>query len=311
MGFFAAYVLLLWMAKRGLSEMKPSQVADFITYGAILGVMIGGRLGFMLFYNAGEFFANPLIFFKFLDGGMASHGGILGLVIFTWFYAKKTKLSWTGIGDNLCTVAPLGLLFGRLANYVNGELYGRKSDVSWAVKFPDELRHLYGDETREFSPEQLKTVAQKVSEVAPEAGNAAFETLVSNPPNTPGYYYHATQPIIEASWGNEKVQKVLSEFLNPRHPSQLYEAFSEGLLLFAILFIIRVTCKKLYHGVLTGLFFIIYAIARIVCENYREPDADLTLGLTRGQFLSSFMIAIGIAFLVWAFKTKRVNRAVS
>ncbi|MCL4103702.1 UNVERIFIED_CONTAM: hypothetical protein GTU68_059781 [Idotea baltica] len=236
LGFFAGFLILRFFSRKGYSEMPESKVADFITFAAIVGVMLGGRLGYMLFYDWDNFIKNPGIFFNFLGGGMASHGGILGLVIFTWFYAKRNKLSWTGIGDNLVVVAPLGLMFGRLANFVNGELYGRIAQVKWAMKFPSELRH------------------------------------------------------------------------QDRHPSQLYQAAGEGLVLFLILFIVRIRFKNLYHGILTGLFFILYAIARIVAENYREPDAPLVGSMTKGQFLSTFMIAIGAAFIIWAMKTKRTNK---
>ncbi|MEC8689927.1 MAG: prolipoprotein diacylglyceryl transferase [Verrucomicrobiota bacterium] len=137
--FLAAYFLIKKFVRLGYSELKQDQLQDFITYGAI-STMIGGRLGYMLLYNTNEFLSNPIIFFHFLDGGMASHGGIFGLVVYTFIYSRKYKVGWRGIGDNLCTVAPLGLFFGRVANFINGELYGRKTDVPWAVQFPDEIR---------------------------------------------------------------------------------------------------------------------------------------------------------------------------
>ncbi len=310
LGFFAAFLLIKWFARRGYSELKESQVADFITYAAILGVMLGGRLGYMLFYNWSAFIANPLIFFDFLGGGMASHGGILGLILFTWFYAKKTRLSWTGIGDNLVTVAPIGLFFGRIANFINGELYGRKTDAAIAMKFPSELRHTDVDHIGLFNNIQLQEIAKKVAEVAPDVGNSALAALI-NIPNQLAAKSEATRILIDATIGNDDVKQVIGQFLNPRHPSQLYEAFGEGLLLFIILIVVRVRFKNLYHGILTGLFFIIYAIARIVCENFREPDAPLHGSLTKGQFLSTFMILIGAGFIAWALKTKRTNKPVS
>ncbi|MGY8642817.1 MAG: prolipoprotein diacylglyceryl transferase [Verrucomicrobiales bacterium] len=308
LGFFAAFLILRWFSRRGYSEMPEEKVADFITFAAIVGVMLGGRLGYMLFYDWDNFMRNPTIFFNFLGGGMASHGGILGLVIFTWFYAKRTKLSWAGIGDNLVVVAPLGLMFGRLANFVNGELYGRVSQVKWAMKFPSELRHQDEGQSPMFSAARVVEIANHVGTVDSEVGRKSQEILTNETIPLGEARYLITKILIGASEKSQAVRDVLGEFLNPRHPSQLYQAAGEGLLLFLILFLVRIRFKNLYHGILTGLFFILYAIARIVAENFREPDAPLVGSMTKGQFLSTFMIAIGAAFIIWAMKTKRTNK---
>ncbi len=277
MGFVAGIFLLRFLAKRNYTQLRPDQVADFITYAAIFGVMLGGRLGYMLFYNSESFFRNPLIFFDFLGGGMSSHGGILGLVAFTWFYAKRHKISWPGLGDNLVTVAPVGLFLGRIANFINGELYGRPTNVSWAMLFPNELREPGG--------------APLLAEAAQKLGD-------------PGI--HPDQ-LVEAARHDEQVRAVLREVLTPRHPSQLYEAAVEGLFLFLVLFIVRLRFKHLPHGILTGMFFILYAIGRISVENFREPDAPYIAAMTRGQFYSLFMILIGLAFWVYAFLKGRAK----
>ena len=142
-GFVAGFLLLRHLARRGLWVLKPEKTADFIAAAAMFGVFLGGRLGYVFFYQLPEqgwskILSDPLMIFRVWEGGMASHGGILGLVIFTWFYAKKEKVTWTGLGDGLCVVAPLGLFFGRVANFINGELYGRivEGVVPWAVRFP-------------------------------------------------------------------------------------------------------------------------------------------------------------------------------
>ncbi|MGA7130720.1 MAG: prolipoprotein diacylglyceryl transferase, partial [Chthoniobacterales bacterium] len=122
-GFVAAFFLLKWLARKGYGPLAESQVADFIFFAAVFGVLVGGRLGYVLFYRPQMIF-HPLEIFQVWDGGMASHGGILGLVIFSFIYARRHHISWTGIGDNLVAAAPLGLMFGRLANFINGELYG-------------------------------------------------------------------------------------------------------------------------------------------------------------------------------------------
>ena len=141
-GFLAAFFLLRWFVRLGACELKESQVGDFVTLCAIVGTMLGGRLGYMLLYNFDEFVAHPLSFFNFLGGGMSSHGGIAGIMAVAWIYAWRTKKSWAGLGDNLVTVAPVGVLCGRIANFINGELYGRATDSKFAMKFPDELSEL-------------------------------------------------------------------------------------------------------------------------------------------------------------------------
>ncbi len=138
-GFVAAFYLLKWLARKGYGSLAETQVADFAFYGALFGVLLGGRLGYVIFYRPQMLTTDPLGILRVWDGGMASHGGILGLFIFTWIYARRHKISWTGIGDNLVAVAPLGLLFGRLANFINGELWGHPTNVPWAVQFPTEL----------------------------------------------------------------------------------------------------------------------------------------------------------------------------
>ena len=136
MAFVCGYWLYTWLAKRGYSEMPQQNVGDFITWAALFGVMLGGRVGYILFYKFSFYKDNPIEIFKLWDGGMASHGGMLGLILFTLYYARRHKYSWTGIGDNLCVVAPIGLFFGRCANFINGELYGHPSHAPWAVQFP-------------------------------------------------------------------------------------------------------------------------------------------------------------------------------
>ena len=230
--------LYKWLARRGYTDLPEAQVGDFITWCAVFGVMLGGRLGWILFYavrqdHTGENWWWPLEVWK---GGMASHGGILGLVLFTLYWSRRKKLSWTSIGDSLVVVAPIGLFIVRLANFINGELYGRPSAVRWAVIFPN-------------APDRL-----------------------------------------------------------PRHPSQLYEALLEGVVLFIALWLLRTRCR-VPRGVLTGAFFILYALLRIVGEMFREPDpAWQWHGLSAGQTLSLSMFVIGAAFLVWGWRKQEYER---
>jgi phosphatidylglycerol:prolipoprotein diacylglycerol transferase len=234
---------------------------------------------------------DPLIVFKVWEGGMASHGGIIGLVIFTWFYARKKKVSWRGLGDGLCVVSPLGLFFGRMANFINGELYGRAAQgVSWAMKFPLTLVDSSQPESYRL-PEALEAAAaasprfNKIYSAVPPLGEPAPSDL------------QLFDQMLAIQKQEPAVSKAIEPFLQPRHPSQLYEAVLEGLALFAILWFVRIRYPKAPAGVLTGLFFLFYAVFRIISEQFREPDAEKFGVLTRGQFLSLFMIVGGIIFL--------------
>ena len=204
----------------------------------IIGVLAGGRLGYMLLYDLEAFLANPLLVFRVDQGGMASHGGFVGVSIALLWYARKQKCDFLELGDVVVTLAPLGLMLGRIANFINGELWGRVTTVSWAVIFPD-------------SPKNYNVALQK--------------------------------------YGAE-----------PRHPSQLYEAVLEGGLILAYVQW-RFWCKRPSAGQLGGEFLIGYGIMRILGEMFREPDADLILGLSRGQFYSIFMILAG-AITIWIVK---------
>ncbi len=271
LGFYLTYLVMHQLARRDLSVLRPEQTADFITLVAFFGVVLGGRLGYMLFYNFDEFIRAPWILFLINQGGMASHGGILGIVFFTLWYARKHRISWTGLGDALVCGAPLGIFFGRMANFINGELFGRVTSVPWAVKFPTELLH--EDYLRQ--------------------GGA--------PVDLPRQLQHSPE-IIAWFEQNGGGRAELEALLHPRHPSQIYEALGEGLFLSLILLAVRLKFPRLPHGVLTALFFLLYAAARIGLENLRQPDDGSTpiLGMTKGQFLTLFMILIGLAFLAGA-----------
>ena len=281
LGFIAGYLLLRRWARRGVGVLKETQVADFLTYAALFGVLLGGRLGYMLLYDHENFFANPLSFFNVMGGGMASHGGVLGLFFFTLYWSRRHRQSWTGLGDNLVVAAPLGLFFGRMANFINGELYGRPADVPWAMKFPEEARHWQPGDDRYESLRSL--LIDRVPE------GASVSDAITSLARTDDAFAQGIEPL-----------------LTPRHPSQLYEAALEGALLFAVLYFIRERWPRAPHGLLTALFFILYAVFRIVGENYREPD-NYIMGLTEGQFYSTFMILIGLAFLVFAIRRGRQN----
>ena len=138
LAFGCSYALFRVLAKRGYADLPVAKVGDFITGAALFGVILGGRLGYVLFYKP-EMLRAPISIFRVWEGGMSSHGGMLGLLAFTIYYAWRQKISWMNLGDNLVVTAPIGLFFGRCANFINGELYGRGITVSWAAQFPKEL----------------------------------------------------------------------------------------------------------------------------------------------------------------------------
>ncbi len=241
-GFLAAYGLYWFYFKKGRSPLAPENQSNLITY-IILGVLVGGRLGYMFFYEAGRasLFENPASIFRVWDGGMASHGGFLGVAVAVILFSRRYKMDKFVIGDLIVTAAPAGLCFGRLANFMNGELWGRVAQVPWAIIFP-----------------------------------GANDGL-------------------------------------PRHPSQLYEATLEGLLIFVYVQIRfwRTKVAREVPGQLAGEMLIAYSAARIICENFREPDAgeDLVWGLSKGQLYSFGLVAGGIALIVLA--RGRVARSLS
>jgi phosphatidylglycerol---prolipoprotein diacylglyceryl transferase len=235
MGFVVAGLLLHLYYRRGRSPLNQNAQYDLL-FWIILGTMLGGRLGYFLFYDIRELLANPLVFFKVWDGGMASHGGFIGVIAGTWWAARKNKLPFLHVGDLVATLAPPGLFFGRIANFINGELWGKVTTVPWAWYFP-----------------------------------------------------HA----IDADG-----------LVRPRHPSQLYEAALEGLLMMAYTQwrLWRTPVLKNAPGQLAGEFLIGYAIVRVVGEFFRQNDEGVlpVLGLNRGAWLSLGLIVAGVAVIIHA-----------
>lgn len=229
---FTGYFLYLCQKKNKLS-LSAKERSDLLSY-LILGVLIGGRAGYLLLYDFTDFIAKPWLFFRIDQGGMASHGGILGACLGTLLFAHRRKLSALQIGDALVAISPLGLLIGRFANFINGELWGKITTVPWAVLFPNSPM-LYSELT--------------------------------------GYYG-----------------------IQPRHPSQLYALFSEGLIpLIYLQYRFWYTTYSI--GQLVGEFLVLYSGLRILNELFREPDASLIFGLSRGQAYSVILLIIGVAFL--------------
>ena len=245
---YIAGILLGWFYARAIIRAEslwggpaPMTLVDFDDFvlWVTLGIILGGRIGYVLFYNPAHFAAHPIEIVQLWSGGMSFHGGFVGCVLAVVMFARRRGISILSLGDITCAVGTIGLLLGRLANFINGELWGRTTDVPWAMVFP---------------------------------GGGPL----------------------------------------PRHPSQLYEATLEGLVLLGILWLsMRMGALK-RPGLVIGLFALGYAIARIVCELFREPDPQLGFlwgGLTMGMLLSAPLLLTGIAFIAVALARPSLQRA--
>ncbi len=226
-GIIAAWWLIIKnnaKYKLGYSKQNIEDLAFYVT----LGIIIGGRLGYATFYGGEEMWLKPWRLLELWKGGMSFHGGILGVIAAVWLYACKFNFRFLAITDLVALYAPIGMFLGRIANFVNDELWGRVTDVPWAIRFP----------------------------------NGGFL---------------------------------------PRHPSQLYEAFFEGIVLFILLnWLWRYKKIRTNHGVTSALFIIFYGTFRILMEQFREPDAQLGFffgGVTMGQMLSVPFIVVGMVVL--------------
>lgn len=234
LGFVGALWLLHLYHRHGKSPFGSNTIGDLITY-IVFGVMLGGRLGFFVLYQLDSVRHDPFVIFRVWEGGMASHGAFVGVFLALLLFARKHQVPFFHVSDLIVTTAPLGVMLGRIANFINGELWGRTSSVSWAVIFPHSA--------------------------------------------APG-----TKP-----------------FLIPaRHPSQLYEAALEGAVLLALMQwrIWRSDVTRTNPGRLSGEFLVAYAVLRMIGEEFREPDASLILGVSRGTFYSIFLIVAGLALIL-------------
>ena len=228
-GFFCAMAILLYRQKRGLLNLPSPQAVQDLLFYSFLGGLIGGRLGACLLYEPILYLSHPLAILKVWEGGMSSHGGFIGAVLGMMLFARRMNVSLVHLLDNAVIAGTPGLGFGRIGNFINGELWGTVSDVPWAVVF---------------------------SHVDP----------------------------------------------SPRHPVQLYQALTEGFLLFTILWFVGLKSRR--KGLLSGLFCVLYSLGRIVTENVRAETAVLAgpdwLGLTKGQIYSVLLLVIGVVFLVYS-----------
>lgn len=239
LGFSVAWLLARSRSQRAWSPLHSDQVEDLIVYAAF-GVILGGRCGYVLFYNFDKWLADPLWLLRIWEGGMAFHGGLLGVIVALLLYARKLNQPWLAVADFVAPLVPIGLGLGRVGNFIGQELWGRASDWPVAMVFPRD-------------PEQIA-----------------------------------------------------------RHPSQLYQAGLEGLLLFIILFCYSRRPRP--EGAVSGLFLLFYGLFRSLAEFAREPDGhigfDFLDWVTRGQLLSLPMVVGGVLLLTYSYWRKRAVTAV-
>jgi phosphatidylglycerol:prolipoprotein diacylglycerol transferase len=312
MAFLLAWLMLRWLAGRGATAIPRERAGDVILAG-VAGVVLGGRIGYVLFYQPSLIwsFSHSPPWWGVLainQGGMASHGGMIGVIIASWFVSRgfKTpdggrvgKTSMLFVLDTFALLTPMGLMLGRLANFINGELLGKiaanpgEPAPWWAVKFPQERLPGSGHEPP-LTPDQQLGLRNLVDTVRlpSESFDAGYKRLVE---------------LIQR--GRHDLAEQLSPFLAARHPSQLYQAFAEGIVVG--LFVWAVAAKPRRAGVVGSWFFISYGILRIITEAFwRLPDALPTqyiLGMTRGQLLSVGMIITGLIGIALSFRPGRMS----
>ncbi|HEX8875146.1 MAG TPA: prolipoprotein diacylglyceryl transferase [Phycisphaerales bacterium] len=318
-GFVVAYLLMRTLAGRGLIQIPKDRVADAMTL-LILGVILGGRLGYCIFYEPALLtgFSRSFPFWTFFAlnrGGMASHGGMVGVIIACVIIARGFRddrgeavgrTSVLHVMDVMALCATPGLFFGRIANFVNGELLGKivampgESAPSWSVRFPQELFSASMEKGGHRPPlsvdqalafQRLLDANRGTSMTDEQAYQRVLDLLQKGPAET-----------------SRRIAEQLAPLLSARHPSQLYQAFAEGIVLgVALLAIWRVPRAP---GVIASWFLIIYGVLRVVTEFWRLPDAQLAVqriaGLSRGQWLSVLMVVAGVALL--RFSLVRVKR---
>ena len=313
-GFVAAYILLIRLARRGMLRMSPDRVPDLVLNGCIFGILLGGRLGYCLFYDPSLLgpardLDGHLVFpywgvLAVWHGGMAAHGGVIFTILALLYFTRRHKYSFVNVGDAASMVIPIGLFFGRIANFINGELYGHPSNVSWAVKFPTELTN------RTNNPYDLSEAARQLQNI--EAGRILDWAQLKFPTlKITGISDLITQLQQGSAGVSESIRARFAamDSLPARHPSQLYEALLEGALLFVIVWIIGRKWRK--DGMASGAFLTLYPVMRIIGEQFRVGDAPVTIAgltLSKGVWYSVLMFLPGA--LYWAFWIKKNRTAV-
>ncbi|KFE62614.1 prolipoprotein diacylglyceryl transferase [Hyalangium minutum] len=286
LAYLASFALALWLLRRfsarGQLALQRRELPEFVIFGALLGVLAGGRLGYAFLYDWPHVSGDLSLLLKMNVNQASFFGGLLGLIVFTAFQARKHHVSFLNLTDHLAVVAPLGMLLGRLADFMTGEAFGRTTSVPWALRFPLEV-HLPA-----FTP-ALPT--EMAAEELPAHHGAIMDLAHINP----------------------DLMNELVRILNPRHPWALYAALLEGAVLFCVLFALRQRMRSLAEGVLSGVFLLGYGVLRLGVDFFREPSLGdpLQLGLTLEQWLCIPLLLAGVGLLGLSRAASRVYTPVT
>lgn len=297
-GFIIAILLLRYMSKKKFSPIPEHQMSE-IVFSSVLGVIVGGRVGYALFYDPNLFFttSNSFPWWNLLaihHGGMSSHGGMIGVLCSFMYCGRKLHISIPHIMDIGTYAAIPGLFLGRIANLINAELWGKRLPESlqqdppwWSIKYPSEITNVWIQQP-DIYHEQLESL--QTLQTAVSGGNSFYNNIVQ-----------------EAYQGNQVVIETIQPLLTAWYPSQLFQAITNGPILFCLLTIIW--WKPKTPGVISGWFLVLYGLFRMATEFVRQPDVGVTLifNLTRGQLLSVFMVIAGI-LVIWLFSRSNAKK---
>ncbi|MHC4976032.1 MAG: prolipoprotein diacylglyceryl transferase [Planctomycetota bacterium] len=311
LAYLAGFVVGWWILRRNARSGRLSLVADRIIdhmFVLILGVLVGGRLGYVLFYDIALLtsFEGSVPYWGLLAlnrGGMASHGGMVGVLVACWWIARREGVRMMHVLDAVALAAPAGLFFGRVANFINGELLGAivarpgEDGPWWSVRYPQELVSAHGPELTLEQGMELGQLLYEAVPLAGESGQAPVAEIVQR--------YELIE-LVQRGVGDFGTR--LEPLLASRHPSQLYQALAEGLVLGVVLWLVW-RCRPRV-GVVASCFGIFYGVMRVLTEVWRLPDdqyiaeggSGVIAGLSRGQWLSVGMVVVGLVLLVWSVR---------
>jgi phosphatidylglycerol:prolipoprotein diacylglycerol transferase len=286
-GFIVGWWFIKWMARTGRSPITEHQSGDLM-FVSVIGVLLGGRIGYAIFYDPSLFvgFSESFPWWDLLAinrGGMSSHGGILGVLVAFWYWGRKHNTAVLHLTDMGVVASTAGLFFGRIANFINAELWGKQLPTQtkppwWSVKYPNEITEVWANNPEKF--------AEKLQAIEP-----LRTTIVSG---SDSFY---SKVVHEAYAGNVEVISTIAPQLTAWYPSQIFQAITDGPLLFISLVTVWAIPRK--PGIVSGWFLVVYGLLRILTEIFRQPDEGVSIvfGLSRGQLLSVAMVVAGILMI--------------
>ncbi len=285
--FMVFWMLANYRAKQARFDWTREQVSDYLFFG-VIGVVLGGRLGYLLFYDFANVLDDPHRIYQIWKGGMSYHGGLIGVTLALWYFTRKTGKSFWQSADFIVPCAAIGLFFGRLGNLIGGELWGRLTQSPLGILFPK-------------APELEQFQYESIASLAPEIANRSLDWVQLNRPDIFEQSIAMMQTAADSG--------ALAAFA--RHPSQLYQALLEGLLLWLVVWLFSGRQRPVMS--VTGLYFAGYGVCRFIVEFFRQPDSHIgTLAfdwLTMGQLLSIPLIMLGVGMIIVAYRKQASQTA--